>query len=78
MEDEHRPATRIVRAALLASLAAATVAACAGGGGGEGTRGFRALAKGIRGGLGQLQAPWRRTQGMWDSMGTRVTTTCVP
>jgi subtilisin family serine protease len=36
MQDEHRAAIRIVRAALLASLASATVAACAGGGGGGG------------------------------------------
>lgn len=36
MQDERRPAIRIVRAALLASLASASVAACAGGGGGGG------------------------------------------
>ena len=36
MQDEHRPAIRTIRAALLASLAAASVAACAGGGGGGG------------------------------------------
>lgn len=36
MQDAHRPATKFVRAALLASLAAASVAACAGGSGGGG------------------------------------------